>query len=189
MKAIMEEYIEQSIPHEAGHIVVGRILGIPVYRLDHEVLAGPNGELLTGNFITVGLAPRDPLAIKYAPPAAIEAFIAYVGGGLAGNYVSETIATEHGLERDREQLKVVSTRTLEDVATNDSKPIVEANKNMWEHLQVLFRNSYQKLLRGKLQVGRHTLLDRQQLEAICPQNKTRFPAFWNPVKQGRRGSH
>jgi hypothetical protein len=126
MATLKEEYIEQAIPHEAGHIVVGRILGIPVSRLDHEVLREPNGELLTGNFITVGLAPQDSLAIRYTPPEVIEAFIAYVGGGLAGNYVSETRATEHGLERDREQLKVVSARTLEEVATNDSKPIIEA---------------------------------------------------------------
>jgi len=179
MATLEEDYIEQAIPHEAGHIVVGRILGIPVSRLDHEVLQGPNGELLTGNFITVGLAPQDPLAVRYTPAEAIEAFVAYVGGGLAGNYASETSATDHGLEKDREQLKVVSTRTLEEVATYDSKPIIEANKDIWQQLQIAFKDSYQKLLKSNLKVGRHTLLDGKQLEAICPQNKTRFPAFWN----------
>jgi hypothetical protein len=184
MKTITEEYIEQSIPHEAGHIVVGRILGIPVFRLEHEVLSGPNGELLAGNFITKGLAPTDPLAVIHTPPDAIEAYVAYVGGGLAGNYVSGTTATEHGLEKDREQLKLVSARTLEDVATKDSKPIIEANRDVWERLQAALKDSYQKLLKDNIMLGRHTLLDGQQLEAICPQNKIRFPAFWNvgPVR-------
>lgn len=183
MSTLEQEYVEQSIPHEAGHIVVGRVLGIPVYKLDHEVLAGPNGTLLTGNFATVGLSPT-PEALKYTPPDVLEAYMSYVAGGLAGNYLSGTMVTEHGLEKDRIDLKLVTSRTLEDVANVDAKPIIEASKEIWEEMQAAFGRSYQKLLKGDLKVGRHTLLDGQQLEAICPQNKTRFPAFWNigPVR-------
>ena len=183
MSALEQEYIEQSIPHEAGHIVVARVLGIPVYRLDHEVLPGPNGTLLTGNFATVGLSPT-PEALKYTPLEVLDAYMSYVAGGLAGNYLSGTMVTEHGLEKDRIDLKLVTSRKLEDVASVDAKPIIEANRAIWEQLQVAFERSYQKLLKGDLKVGRYTLLDGQQLEAICPQNKTRFPAFWNigPVK-------
>jgi hypothetical protein len=183
MSALDKEYIEQSIPHEAGHILVGRVLGIPVYRLDHEVLPGLNGTLLTGNFATVGLSPN-PEALKYTPPEVLDAYMSYVAGGLAGNYLSGTMITEHGLEKDRLNLKLVTPRTLEDVANVDARPVIEANKDKWDQLQAAFERSYQKLLKGDLKVGRHTLLDGQQLDAICPQNKTRFPAFWNigPVR-------
>jgi hypothetical protein len=94
------------------------------------------------------------------------------------------MVTEHGLEKDRIDLKLVTARTLEDVANVDAKPIIEANKAIWEQLRAAFDRSYQELLKGDLKVGRYTLLDGQQLEAICPQNKTRFPAFWNigPVR-------
>src|SRR5260370_15477019 len=183
MSSIEQEYVEQSIPHEAGHIVVGRVLGVPVYRLDHEVLHGHNGTLLTGNFATVGLSPT-PEALQYTPREVLDAYMSYVAGGLAGNYLSGTMVTEHGLEKDRIDLKLVTSRTLEDVAKINAKPIIEANKEIWEQLQAAFERSYQKLLKGDLKVGRHTLLDGPQLEAICPQNKTRFPAFWNigPVR-------
>ena len=89
------------------------------------------------------------------------------------------MVTEHGLEKDRIDLKLVTSRTLEDLAKISAKPIIEANKEIWEQLQEAFERSYRKLLKGELKVGRHTLLDGPQLEAICPQNKTRFPAFWN----------
>jgi hypothetical protein len=82
-------------------------------------------------------------------------------------------------EKDRIDLKLVTLRTLEDVAKTNAKPIIEANKEIWEQLQAAFERSYQSLLEGGLKIGRHTLLDGPQLEAICPQNKTRFPAFWN----------
>jgi hypothetical protein len=48
---LLDRYVEQAI-HEAGHILVGRILGVPVFRLDHIVVRGPNNELLPGNFAT-----------------------------------------------------------------------------------------------------------------------------------------
>jgi hypothetical protein len=90
-----------------------------------------------------------------------------------------TMVTEHGLEKDRIDLKLATSRTLEDVAKIDAKPIIEANKEIWDQRQAAFERRYQKLLKGALKVGRHTRLDGPQLEAICPQNKTRFPAFWN----------
>jgi len=37
---LLERYIEQANPHEAGHILVGRNLGIPIYGLDHIVFCG-----------------------------------------------------------------------------------------------------------------------------------------------------
>lgn len=131
----------------------------------------------------VGLSPT-PEALKYTPPEVLDAYKNYVAGGLAGNYLSGTMVTEHGLEKDRIDLKLITSRTLEDVASVDAKPIIEANRAIWEQLQAAFERSYQKLLKGDFKVGRYTLLDGQQLEAICPQNKTRFPAFWNvgPVR-------
>src|SRR5260370_41895608 len=178
MSSIEQEYVEQSIPHEAGHIVVGRVLGIPVYRLEHEVLPGPDGTLLTGNFATVGLSPT-PEALQYTPHEVLEAYMSYVAGGLAGNHLSGTMVTEHGLQKDRIDLNLVTSRTLEDVAKIDAKTIIEAKKEIWEQLQAAFERSYKKILKGDLKVGRPIFLDGPQLDAICPQNKPRFPAYWN----------
>jgi len=107
------EYVDQAIPHEAGHILVGRILGIPISRLDHVVVRGPNNELLPGNFATKTLA-SDPAAVHITPLIVLQAYAYMVGGGLAGNIVSRVAAEEYGLEKDRADLKVVSTKTLEE---------------------------------------------------------------------------
>src|SRR5260370_37714943 len=154
MSSIEQEYVERSITHEAGHIVVGRVLGSPVYRLEHEVLPGPDGTLLTGNFATVGLSPT-PEALQYTPHEVLEAYMSYVAGGLAGNHLSGTMGTEHGLEKDRIDLKIVTSRTLQDVAKIDAKPIIEAKTEIWEQLQAALERRYQKLLKGELDVVRH----------------------------------
>src|SRR5258708_6945814 len=57
---LLERYIEQANPHEAGHILVGRTLGVPIFGLDHIVLRGPNNEVLPGHFIPSELLSRIP---------------------------------------------------------------------------------------------------------------------------------
>jgi hypothetical protein len=43
---VAERYITQAYPHESGHILVGRLLGLKVSGLDHEVIRGRNNEIL-----------------------------------------------------------------------------------------------------------------------------------------------
>jgi hypothetical protein len=175
----LENYVEQAIPHESGHILVGRILGIPVARLDHIVIRSQSNEILPGNFATVGMSPPpDPLAIQMTPIDVIEAYTSYVGGGLAGNMLSGLTADEYGLEKDRSDLKVVSNKTLEEVAKK-ARLVIEQNLTIFENLRRAFRDSYNSLVKDQNPAaGRYTLLNTGDLDVICPQNKTRFPAFF-----------
>jgi hypothetical protein len=169
----LDRYVEQAIPHEAGHILVGRILGVPVFGLDHIVIRGPNHELFPGNFATKTLSP-DPAIVPYTPLRVLAAYACMAGGGLAGNIVSKVLADEYGLEKDRADLKVVSTKALEEAA-EQARKIIEQEMDVFEKLRVAIRCSYTRLLRPNISVGRHTLLTNDELEQICAQNKELFP--------------
>jgi hypothetical protein len=171
----LDRYVEQAIPHEAGHILIGRILGIPVSGLDHIVVRGPKNELLPGNFATKTLSP-DPAIVPFTPPSVLEAYVCMAGGGLAGNIVSKVKADEYGLERDRVDLAVVSNQPLEEAA-EQARQIIEQNIAMFDNLRVAIRGRYSNLVKNKeTAAGRYTLLTNEQLEQICPQNKKLFPA-------------
>lgn len=50
---------------------------------------------------------------------------------------------------------------------------------MFLKLREAFQSSYENLISNPdVLAKRHTLLTNEQLEAICPQNKTRFPGFF-----------
>jgi hypothetical protein len=99
------------------------------------------------------------------------------GGGLAGNIVSKVPADEYGLEKDRADLKVVSTNSLEEVA-EQARKIVEKNMDIFDKLRVAIRSSYARLVKHPaISAGRYTLLTNDELEQICPQNKKLFPPW------------
>jgi hypothetical protein len=171
----LEDFVEQAIPHEAGHILVGRTLGIPVRALHHIVLLSAAKQLVPGNFATRGFAPADARALEGVPPQVIEAYAQMVGGGLAGNIVSGLPVTEHGLEKDRADSSVVSTDSLEQVAAR-SRLVIEANLDMFRKLRLAIKDRYDSFVGGpSFALGRHELLSAVELEPICPQNKTLFP--------------
>jgi hypothetical protein len=168
----LELFVEQAMPHEAGHILVGRILGIPVNGLDHIVEIGASNELVPGNFATRALAPREPYEFQIAPAQVRDAYIQMVGGGLAGNIVSKLKATEHGLAKDRADLRMVSAASLEEIAER-SRQVIETHLAMFNKLWVAIKDSYDAFVSGpKFALGRHPLLTAAVLEQICPQNRT-----------------
>jgi hypothetical protein len=170
----LDRSVEQAIPHEAGHILVGRILGVPISGLDHIVFRGPNNEIVPGNFATKTVSP-DPAVVPFTPPNVLEAYVCMAGGGLAGNIISRVGVDEYGLEKDRADLRVVSTKTLEEAA-EEAMQIIEWNMVMFDKLSVAIRNSYNNLVEDpETTAGRYTLLTNDQLERICPQNKKLFP--------------
>ena len=176
----LEAFVEQAIPHEAGHILVGRILGIPVNGLDHIVEFGASNKLVPGNFACKTLAPPDPYAFQGAPAQVRDAYTQMVGGGLAGNIVSNLKATEHGLAKDRADLSIVSAASLEEVAER-SRKVIEAHMDVFNKLRVAIKDSFDAFVSGpKFASGRHMLLTAEELELICPQNKTLFPPYYFP---------
>jgi len=66
-EAVAERYIKQAYPHESGHILVGRLLGLKVSGLKHEIIRGRNNEILPGNFITGWQAQRSQLYPPIGP--------------------------------------------------------------------------------------------------------------------------
>jgi len=60
-------YTTAAVPHEAGHILIVRTVGLPVRALDHFVIRGSNNEMLPGNFATVGVAPISSAAVAITP--------------------------------------------------------------------------------------------------------------------------
>jgi hypothetical protein len=174
---ILDQYVEQAIPHEAGHILVGRILGLPVFWLEHFVKRGRNNELLPGDFATKVLAPT-PANVPYLPKDVREALMFQIAGGLSGNIVSGVAADEHGIENDRERLKVISNARLEEVAES-AKLVIKQHLEVFENLRKAIRDSYIELVKDQnLSAGCHQLLSGEQLDQICPQNRTRFPMLF-----------
>jgi hypothetical protein len=174
----LELFVEQAMPHEAGHILVGRILGIPVNGLDHIVELGASNELVAGNFATKAFAPPNPHDFQRAPAQVRDAYVQMVAGGLAGNIVSKLVATEHGLAKDREDLRIVSANSLEEVA-EESRRVIEAHIDVFNKLRMAIKGAYEYFVSGpRFALGRHTLLTAEELEDICPQNKALFPPYF-----------
>jgi hypothetical protein len=169
----VDQHVEQAIPHEAGHILVGRILGVPVWGLDHIVVCGDK-EFFPGDFATKSVSP-DPLVVPCTPRNILEAYVCMIGGGLAGNVVSKVVPDQSGLKKDRADLSVVSAVTLEE-ASQKARPIIERSLAVFDKLIMAIRDRFDNLASDPhVAAGRYTLLTNDQLEEICPQNKYLFP--------------
>lgn len=169
-----DQYVEQAIPHEAGHVLVGRTLGVLVHRLEHIVVCGPNKKLFPGDFVTKSVSP-DPFIVPFTPSNVLKAYVCMVGGGLAGNVISNVAPDQYGLEKDRADLLVVSTITLEEAA-QAARKIIDGKLDMFGKLKAAIRDRLASLMKNpQIAAGCYTLLSNDQLEKICPQNKKLFP--------------
>jgi len=171
-------YTTAAVPHEAGHILIGRMAGLPVRALDHFVIRDSNEEMLPGNFATVGVAPMSSAAVVMTPKPVLLAFALFCAGGLAGNLVAHIPAEEYGLQKDRADLALVTTASLEEVAEK-AVPRIEEELEKFQKLREAIKSSYEALISNPdVKAGRHSILTSYQLDAIVPQNKTSFPAFF-----------
>lgn len=84
-----------AIPHEARHILVGRVVGLHARGLDVKVVRfhNPDG-IVSGISLLWGYAPPDE-EIHGMDPKIKAAFMLFVAGGVAGNKFSgiETIGS------------------------------------------------------------------------------------------------
>ncbi len=79
------QYIDEAIPHEAGHILVGRAVGFLARGLEVEVVRFPDGRGITvGNFATLAHSLPDD-AIPNMDPKLKASYMLFVAGGVAGN--------------------------------------------------------------------------------------------------------
>jgi hypothetical protein len=171
-------YTTAAVPHEAGHILIGRMAGLPVRALDHFVIRGSDEEILPGNFATVGVAPMSSAAMVMTPKPVLLAFALFCAGGLAGNLVAHIPAEEYGLQKDRTDLALVTTASLEEVAERAVSRI-EEELETFQKLREAIKSSYEALISNPdVKAGRYPILTSYQLDAIVPQNKTSFPEFF-----------
>jgi hypothetical protein len=171
-------YTTAAVPHEAGHILIGRMAGLPVRALDHFVIRGPNDEMLPGDFATVGVAPMSSAAVAMTPKPVVLAFAFFCAGGLAGNLVAKVPAEDYALQKDRTDLALVTTASLEEVAER-VVPRIKEELDKFQKLREAIKSSYEALISDPgVSAGRHPILTGYQLDAIVPQNKTSFLEFF-----------
>jgi hypothetical protein len=157
--------VEQAIPHEAGHILIGKAVGLPAQGLDHIIIRTPEGQKLPGNFATKCFSPPDD-EIPLMDARLRASYMLFVAGGLAGNIFANQPATKHGIEVDRKDLARVTKMSLEDVASQ-AQGILEKHKEVFERLTSAIRQRYLDLIKDPdLKAGRYHLLSFEELEQL-----------------------
>jgi hypothetical protein len=161
----LDPYVEQAIPHEAGHILIGKAVGLPAQGLDHIVIRTPEGQIRSGNFATKCFSPPDD-EIPGMDPKLKASYMLFVAGGLAGNIFANQPATEHGIEVDRRDLARVTNMSLEDVA-QQAQGILDKHKEVFKRLTSAIRQRYLDLIKHyELPAGRYPLLSGEELEQL-----------------------
>lgn len=159
-----ESYVDEAIPHEAGHIVVGSTVGMPIRGLAVNIVVNREGKKI-GDFATESVEPPDE-EIPLTPPKILLAYKAYLAGGLAGNNFVGSPATEECLQNDRLKLARVGTESLETMS-EIAAPIIEKNHVEFGRLTSLIRDRFLALMAdAALKTGRYRLLDEKDLDEI-----------------------
>lgn len=93
--------VDVAIPHEAGHILVGRVVGLHARGLDVEVVRFYDPDRIgIGNFATLAFEPRDE-QIPDMDPELRAAFMLFVGSGVAGTKFCGLTTIDSGADADR----------------------------------------------------------------------------------------
>lgn len=95
-------YVDEAIPHEAGHIVVGWIVGMPITETPIEIVC-KESRTQPGNFITKSVEPSNE-QIAQTPPRILKNYALMLAGGVAGNNFVGMTASDHRIEDDRRKL-------------------------------------------------------------------------------------
>jgi hypothetical protein len=111
----LNDFENQAIPHEAGHITVGLARGFPVNGMSVIIFREQEGTL-PGNFITKSIEPSNDAALLITPPPVIASYKIILGAGLAGNIVADVPAANEALQDDRRKLARVGNEGLEEMA-------------------------------------------------------------------------
>ena len=83
-------YVDEAIPHEAGHTVVGYCVGLRARGIDVYIERMPEGKgIIVGNFATLSYSPSDDQIVTMDATTKAS-YMLFVAGGLAGNLFNET---------------------------------------------------------------------------------------------------
>ena len=158
-------FVDEAIPHEAGHILVGRVVGLHATGLDAEVVRCSPDVIRVGNFATLAFEPPDEEIVGMEPDLKA-AFILFIGGGVAGNKFCGTTTIDSGADADRKSLARVTNMSLEEVSDQALK-IFKSHRRPFRQLVSLIRQRYRDLIRNRnIQTGRHTLVTKEDLDKL-----------------------
>lgn len=156
----MVPFVEQAVPHEAGHILTGSAFPwIPIRELAVTLYVDPK-EIRIGDFATNSIEPSER-AIAVTPPQRMEEYKLFVAGGLAGNLVAGIPPMEECLQSDRLRLARVTTQSLEDLAPK-AKALIQSRLGAFNALVELTRQRFDALMRSP-ETGRHILLNQEEI--------------------------
>jgi len=158
---------DEAIPHEAGHILVGRAVGFLARGLDVEVVRLPDGKGVTvGNFATLAWSPPDEEIPKMASELRA-AYLLFVAGGIAGNKFAGLKTPCMGADADRKELARLTDRTLEDVADIAVRMIHQHRRHFRQLVSLIRRRFIERLLKNRdIETGRHLLVSQADLQKI-----------------------
>jgi hypothetical protein len=167
-------YVEEAIPHEVGHILVGKAVGFPARGLDINIGQDPTTKQLTvGDFATLSVDPPDEDLPKIDQETRA-ALLLSLAGGLAGQMFARVPVKVGRIDDDRRRFDRIkspgSTLTLESAAKEAQSIFLKRRQKFWK-LVAFIRTRYIKL-RSKsatLQPGRYPLASAQDLEDILNQ--------------------
>jgi hypothetical protein len=161
------QYIDESFPHEAGHILVGRAVGFLARGLDVEVVRMPEGTgISVGNFATLAFSPPDS-EIPKMDPKLKAAYMLFVAGGVAGNKFDGLKARCQGDAADRAELARLTNKSLDEIAEQAVGIIHKHRRNFRQLVSLIRRRFVERIWTNQeVQTGRHNLVTQEDLEAI-----------------------
>ena len=158
-----------AIPHEAGHVVVGRAVGLHATGVEVEVerFFNPDG-ISIGNFATLAYEPTDE-AIPGMDPELRAAYVLFIAGGVAGARFSGITTIDSGADPDRKELARLTTKSLEEVS-DLAIGIIKPRRRAFRQLVSLMRQRYMDLVKNRdIQTGHYTLLTEDDLDKLFSQ--------------------
>jgi hypothetical protein len=161
----LNDFENQAIPHEAGHIIVGLARGFPIMGMS-VVIFREGTETLPGNFITKSIEPSSEAAIQETPAPVITSYKLFLGGGLAGNNVGMTPAVNDALQNDRLKLSRVGTETLEEVAEPAERIIREHLEGFLKLVEAIGDRYLALKNDHSLETGEYVLISAQELRDL-----------------------
>jgi hypothetical protein len=159
----INQYVDQAIPHEAGHLVVGWALGIPIWGLTVDIVR--NGEeRVSGHVRTLSIGSSNE-AIPGTQAAFMARYRLFVAG-LAANLLDGAPAAEDSLESDRKMLARLGTASLEEVADRAAEILVRY-PDVFHRVNSLIRQRFLRLMEeDSLRAETYPLLSEQDLADI-----------------------
>jgi hypothetical protein len=159
-----ESFVNEAIPHEAGHIVVGMLVGVPIRGLALHIVRTDQGTGI-GDFATQSVEPPDE-EIPNIPATVLKSYELFIAGGLAGNNFAFIPATAESLQNDRVKLARVGTASLEEAAKEAVK-LIDKHRQIFRRLRTVIEERFLLLMADPTgQTGWHVLLTTQHLEEI-----------------------